>query len=147
MSRSHTRLALTISFIAIAAFVLAACQGSSASPVSAKPVDVQVTLTEMKITLSLNTFSVGVPYHFIVTNKGAIAHEIMIMPPLAPGNMTMEQMDEMALAHIEADDLPPGATKTLDYTFTKPYPAGQLEFACHVTGHYEAGMHTPIVVK
>ncbi|MGH2349717.1 MAG: hypothetical protein ACRDFT_09665 [bacterium] len=63
------------------------------------------------------------------------------------GHMTMEEIDKTALAEIEEDDLPPGATKTLEYTFTKPAPAGQLEFACHVEGHYEAGMHEPIVVK
>jgi uncharacterized cupredoxin-like copper-binding protein len=35
----------------------------------------------------------------------------------------------------------------MDYTFTKAYPAGTLEFACHLSGHYEAGMHLPITVQ
>jgi len=59
----------------------------------------------------------------------------------------MEAMDEMALAMIEEDELPSGATKTLDYTFTEPAPDGTLEFVCHVEGHYEAGMRLPITVK
>ncbi len=120
------------------------------------PVDVQVTLSEMKIESSLTTFSMGVPYHFIVTNAGTVPHEIMIMPVMMSGgmmnggmmsNMSMEQLDEMALAHIESDDLPPGATKTLDYTFTTPAPAGTLEFACYLPGHHEAGMHEAITVQ
>ena len=43
-------------------------------------------------------------------------------------------------------DLPPGATETLEITFTTPAPAGTLELACYVPGHYEAGMHLPIAV-
>jgi len=62
-------------------------------------------------------------------------------------DMDMEAMDEMALAMIEEDELTPGATKTLDYTFTEPASTGDLEFVCHVEGHYEAGMKLPITVK
>ncbi len=52
----------------------------------------------------------------------------------------------MALGMIEEDDMPAGATGTLDLTFTEPAEAGKLEFACHVPGHYEAGMKLPITV-
>jgi len=48
---------------------------------------------------------------------------------------------------IEADELTPGATKSFDYTFNETAPAGTLEFACHIPGHYEAGMNLPITVK
>ena len=104
---------------------------------------------EMRYTPSgkaVTTFSVGVPYHFVVTNKGAVAHEFVIMP-LEQGTQGSEaQLPSTALAGIAGKDLPTGATKTLDYTFTQA-PAGGLEFACHLPGHYEAGMHTPITVK
>jgi uncharacterized cupredoxin-like copper-binding protein len=49
-----------------------------------------------------------------------------------------------ALISVPSTELAPGATATRDYTFTK---SGDLEFACHLTGHYEAGMHAPITVK
>lgn len=68
MSRSIWRPILVISIIVGAAFALAACGGSAAAT-SNKPVEVQVTLTEMKIESSLTEFSTGVPYHFVVTNK------------------------------------------------------------------------------
>ena len=59
----------------------------------------------------------------------------------------MEEMDQQALAHIEEDELQPGQTASVDYTFTQAYPKGTLEFACHLTGHYEKGMVLSIEVK
>ena len=111
-----------------------------------KVVDVTVTATDFKFDSSLTTFKQGVPYHFIVTNNGTVDHEFMIMPPKS-GPMTPDEVTKLALAGIGSDKLTPGSTQTLDYTFTKAYPAGELEFACHVPGHYDAGMHLPIVVQ
>lgn len=125
--------------------LLAACgaQGNSN--------EVKITLTDFGMESSRTSFEVGVPYHFIITNEGAINHEMMIMAPLTEMQMSMdmdmEEMDAMALAMIEEDELTPGTTMTLDYTFTEPAPAGTLEFACHVEGHYIAGMKLPFTVK
>lgn len=125
--------------------LLAAC--SSGQSTASGPVEVRVTLSEFAFESTLTTFNVGVPYHFVVTNNGAVAHEIMLMQPMEmPAGMTMEAMDQMALAHIEAADLPVGGTSTLDYTFTEPAAASALEFACHIAGHYDAGMKLPITV-
>lgn len=113
--------------------------------------EVAITMTDFGIESSRTSFEVGVPYHFTVTNNGAINHELMIMPPLTQDQMgmgmNMDAMDKMALAMIEADMMTPGKTMSLDYTFTEPAMAGSLEFACHVEGHYEAGMSLPITVK
>jgi uncharacterized cupredoxin-like copper-binding protein len=113
--------------------------------------EVKITLTDFGIESSRTSFEAGVPYHFVVTNDGKVNHEIMIMPPLSEDQMgmamDMEEMDKMALAMIEEDELTPGATVAMDYTFTVPAPAGSLEFACHTPGHYEAGMKLPITVK
>jgi uncharacterized cupredoxin-like copper-binding protein len=94
----------------------------------------------------LTTFKVGVPYHFVVHNPSTETHEFMVVEPIAAGAMTMEMMDGMALAHIEENDLKVQQTTTIDVTFTKPYPAGMLEFSCHIRDHYEKGMRLPIVV-
>lgn len=134
-----------IGVLVVAALFLAACgaQGNSN--------EVKVTLTDFGVEASRTSFEVGVPYHFTITNNGAINHEIMIMPPLTEEqmsmNMDMEEMDEMALAMIEEDELTPGTTQSFDFTFTEPAPNGSLEFACHVEGHYVAGMKLPITVK
>lgn len=144
--KNKTRLTLLITTVLIASSLLLSACGPSTNPDGS--VNVEVTLRDFGIESSLNTFEVGVPYHFIITNEGAINHELMIMEPMMPGmDITMEEMDAMALAYVEEDELPPGNTQTLDYTFTEPANAGSLEFACHTTGHYEAGMMIPITVK
>lgn len=116
-----------------------------------KSTEVKITLTEFGIETSQTAFEVGVPYHFVVTNNGAVEHEMMVMPPLTEDQMgmgmSMNQMDDMALAMVEAADLQPGKTASFDYTFTEPAPAGTIEFACHTPGHYESGMKLPITVK
>lgn len=143
MNSHLRRWTLPIFVLLFAGLVLSACSSSSGSK---KAVDVTVTLTDFTFESSLTTFEQGVPYHFIVTNKGSVEHELAIMPP-ATGATDAEENEKAELAVIEEDSLQPGATATLDYTFTQAYPEGTLEFACHVPGHYEAGMHLPIVVK
>lgn len=129
-------------FLMIAIVLLSACSGSG----SAKTVDVTVTATDFKFDSSLTAFQQGVTYHFIVTNKGTVSHEFLIMPP-ATGQTSSDDALKIALASISNADLTPGSTKTVDYTFTKAYPAGALEFACHTPGHYDSGMHLAITVQ
>jgi uncharacterized cupredoxin-like copper-binding protein len=136
MNTNVKRSTLILATLVIFSTVLAAC-GPSGS--SSKAVEVQVTLTDFKVESSLTTFSVGTPYHFVITNKGSVAHEIEIMPPAGDA--------KQALLSVGEKDLQAGASKAVDYTFTTAAPEGTLEFACHIAGHYEAGMHLPIVVK
>lgn len=121
---------------------------SSESPGSSagSTVTVDVQGGEYFFKSSLTTFKVGVPYHFVVRNVGDIEHEFMVVKPIAAGAMSMEMMDSMAMGHIEDSDLQAHRTATVDVTFTKPYPAGTIEMACHIGKHYEKGMHIPIVV-
>jgi uncharacterized cupredoxin-like copper-binding protein len=136
----------TVRIMAVFLFILlAAC--SSAQTDLNQPVTVKITADDFSFQASLTTFKVGVPYHFEVTNIGKVAHEVMLVKPIAAGMMDMEAMDAMALAHIEEDDLKPGTTQSFDYTFKEVAPAGQLEFSCHLPGHYEAGMKLPITVQ
>ena len=130
---------LLASFIA----VLAACGGGT-TPSGSQ--EVQVTLSEYKITSSMTTFSTGTPYHFVVTNKGQTAHEFMIMPRgMNMSGMSMDDMHKRALHMI--DSVAPGETKTFDYTFASSMRGQNFEFACHLPGHYEAGMQLPVSVS
>ena len=130
--------------LAVATFVLTACGGS-------KSTDVKITLKEFGIESSMTDFQVGVPYRFVVTNAGAVEHEVMLMPPVLADSMgmgmNMDALDKEALAMIPASDLPAGGTASFEYTFTESASAGSLEFACHTPGHYEMGMNLPITVK
>ena len=145
MTYKLKRLSLVVAVVAVAAFALAAC-GTPAATASGQAVTVNVTLSDFKIDSSLTTFSTGVPYHFVVTNNGSVNHQALILPP-EPGSISADQATNLRVAGIGGNGIAPGTTQSFDYTFTKPYPAGQLEFACHLPGHYDAGMRLPIVVQ
>lgn len=106
---------------------------------------VPVELGDLYVKASQTIFQAGIPYRFMVTNKGRIAHELMIMPPVHSGGRSMEALDEMALAMIHEHDLGPGVTATLDITFDRTGSL-QLEAACHLPGHYENGMKQNLTV-
>lgn len=130
--------------IVLAGAVLAALAGCGPQA----PETVEVTLTDFGIESSTSTFRVGQPYQFVITNEGTLNHEFVIMRPLTEGEMGMpgHGMEE-ALVEVTEDELPPGATVTVEYTFTEPMSAGSVEFACHLSGHYEAGMRMPLTVE
>lgn len=124
--------------------ILAACGTTSTTDTANS---VQVTETEYSITSSQTSFSPGKTYHFVVTNNGMTAHEFMIMPKSegSMSGMSMSHMDSLALAAI--DNINPGETKTLDYTFPSSAANSSPEFACYLPGHYEAGMKLGVTVK
>lgn len=126
-------------------------QGSNSTPSAASgssATTVTVSLSDFKIVTSQATFKVGVPYHFVVTNaqSSTTNHELMLIMPMNGDGMSMGDMDKAALARIAADDLPPGTTKSFDYTFQKAFADGDLELACHMGSHYSLGMHIPVTV-
>jgi uncharacterized cupredoxin-like copper-binding protein len=139
--------------VAALAVALTACGGSGTATTTTtpmndgagSPVTVHVTLTDFAIQSDLTTFTVGVPYHFVVVNNGGSQHEFMVIPPMAAGTSS-DVIDAAAQAHIEETNLQPGEQATVDYTFTAGQVGTTLEFACHLQGHYEAGMHLPITV-
>jgi uncharacterized cupredoxin-like copper-binding protein len=111
---------------------------STAAPATPNaPVAVQITLSEFSIESSLTTFTTGTRYRFVIKNAGVIPHEWAIMP-------RGEKDDTKALIEVEQAKLPKDASLSREFTFTQ---AGNLEFACHVPGHWEAGMKLPITVK
>ena len=132
----------TISVFLLVAVLLAACGGGGSS---SSGTTVNMTLTDFKIDSSVTTFKVGVPYHFVVKNNASVPHEVWIDP--VDASLTPDTAKSKALAGLGSDVLTAGATQSFDYTFTQAYPAGSLEFACHLPGHYEAGMHVGIVVQ
>jgi uncharacterized cupredoxin-like copper-binding protein len=149
---------LPVAGLAVALLALfgltAACSSSDASTptateaaANAEPQTVNVMVTEFAVESSVTAFQAGVPYHFVVTNDGVVPHELMIVPPMEPGMMSMEAMDELALAVVEEDDLGAGQMHEFDITFDHAYAEGELELACYIAGHYEAGMHTAMTVQ
>lgn len=121
------------------------------------PEVVEISLTEFGIQSTLTEFKIGQPYRFVITNEGALNHEFTIMPPGTLGDMGMDMeghdMGDMdhnmagAILHVGQDQLTPGAFVTVEFTFTQTSEFGEVEFACHLPGHYEAGMFAPITIQ
>ncbi|HLX59587.1 MAG TPA: hypothetical protein VKR83_21415 [Ktedonobacteraceae bacterium] len=107
-------------------------------------VEVQVALAEFSIVSSVTVFHAGVPYYFVVSNRGHQVHEFMIMPdkpdgsPLPPD---VQYKDKL----IEIEQIEPGSTLYINFMFA-PTAVGRYEIACLMRGHYQAGMKRPIVV-
>ena len=107
---------------------------------------VQVTLSDNKVESSMTTFTAGMPYHFVVTNTGQVAHQFAMMPMgMDMGHMSVDEMHHAAL--FMYDSVAPGETKTFDYTFAMSSTGQRLEFACGTQGYYGAGMQLPFMVN
>lgn len=152
--RFNLRMVLLVLGVVTVGGLLTACGGSTTTDEpttnaggsdTTSPVEVTVTLTEFAIDMSQTEFEAGVEYRFVVTNQGAVPHELMFLPPVEAGAMDMEEMDEMAVAVFSAEDLEAGATAQQTFIFPEPGEVS-MEGACHLPGHYEAGMKTPITV-
>lgn len=129
--------------------MLAACGGRGQTSTSqVQAVEVQITLSDFHLTSSIMMFAPGALYHFTVINTGKTAHELMLlsstMKTMNMSGMSMSAMDTMTLVHLE--QIHPGETKTLDYTFVLRAAGPHPEFSCHLPGHYEAGMHLDVTV-
>lgn len=144
--RSH-RAPLALPVLLVLALAGCGDDDDAAADADAVHVTLTDTASAQSVESDLSTFEAGVPYHFVVENTGSLAHELMIIEPIEPGTMDMEEMDEMALYVIEEDDLEAGATVEFDYTFPDSAVGQSLEFACYLAGHYELGMHAPITVE
>ncbi len=106
-----------------------------------------VTLDTMRFTPDKLHVRPGETVRFIVTNKGQLAHEFII------GDAREQAEHEQEMQKMPGLDMPnesngmmlkPGQTKTLIWTFGQ---GGEVEFACHVPGHFSAGMVGKIFVK
>lgn len=100
--------------------------------------DIQVTLTEMSVAASATTLKVGQTYTFTATNQGKIEHEL-VFEKVGDNDVPLESNGK----EIELENIGPGASKSLDFAFTE---AGTYQLACHVEGHYAAGMVLTIYV-
>jgi len=107
-----------------------------------EPVCVGVIEGDFSVRPQRTTFQVGQPYVFAVGNAGQAVHEFVIEPagandaPFAVDVNGKEQESEI-------EDIAPGEIDELQWTFTEP---GRYQFACHVPGHYEAGMVVEVEV-
>jgi uncharacterized cupredoxin-like copper-binding protein len=138
-------------FFALLAAVLmfSACAPQQEPTEQPEPVRIEVTLTDFEIQVDQTTYEVGQPYEFVITNNGALPHEFIVMPPVHEDEESGHDdghADEALLA-VTQEELPPGETVTVTVTFPESAADEELEFACHIAGHYEADMRKAIEIK
>lgn len=108
-------------------------------------VKVSVTLAEFKISSSIETFHAGIPYFFVISNRGHVVHEFTILPD-KPDGTPLPVASQYENKIIEIEQIAPGTTMTVNLTFS-PSVVGRFEIACMMRGHYLAGMRLPIVIN
>lgn len=138
----------------------------AANAIAAPAQKITLTMTDFQYAPKTVSVKPGTAVELLLINKGAIQHEFMLYPP--PGSMGMDMdMDKYGAANtyfkgigpvdvvypgkkpstsarLERVMVDPGQTVMLRFVAKK---AGTFEFACHITGHYEAGMKGALTVK
>ena len=109
---------------------------SSMATPTTEPVCVGVIEGEFYVRPQRTTFQVGQPYVFAVGNEGQEVHELVIEPAGADDAPLKAEVNGEE-RESEAEDIAPGETAELEWTFTEP---GRYQFACYIPGHFEAGM-------
>ena len=81
----------------------------------------------------------GVPITVTVRNVGKVQHEAV------PERLSAMDHPLRYHGHVQAiENVAPGKAKTGVWFFARP---GVYKIACHVPGHYTAGMHATIRVR
>lgn len=170
--RRFAFLADVAAFVVLAA----ACGAPSGSSPDADRVDRNVEITAAdRLAFEPSAIDVnrGETIRFVVSNPGATEHDFMLgtrgqhqaiasdgghgmdghgasAPSMAHDGMmhgsgsAMHAIADMPPSEMPGAMLPPGARGELIVTFDE---VGTFEYACHVAGHYEAGMWGTITVS
>jgi uncharacterized cupredoxin-like copper-binding protein len=105
---------------------------------------VTITVFDDRIESSLATFTVGTPYHFVVTNKGHSEYAFSMMSPDREQEMEHMSRGDWQHATLHMDDhLMPGQTSSFDYTFDATTIGHHLEFACYSDGQSTPQLRLP----
>ncbi|MGZ9221459.1 MAG: hypothetical protein ACXW4Q_05075 [Anaerolineales bacterium] len=115
------------------------------APASSSGTQVDITLADNTIEVSQTEFQVGVPYTFVVTNTGRRAHNFNINPPVSVAGSLDAALDG-ALLVVPQEQLGPGASATIEFTFPDSAEGQLLEFSCLIRRHYDDGMKVDIIV-
>ena len=88
----------------------------------------------------------GETIRFVVKNEGKLLHEMVLGndQELEKHAALMRKFPEMEHDEPYMVHVAPGRTGELIWTFDK---SGQVEFACLIPGHFEAGMKGKVVAK
>lgn len=107
--------------------------------------EVDITVSDAKLTSSLTTFHAGVPYNLVVKNSGS---RELCFDINAPENVTgsLTNSRTAALLDIAQNRLPPGTAVTESFTFPSSAVGTRLEFSCLLRHAYDDNVRLPITV-
>ena len=128
----------SICILAILGLLITGCAAAYASNAKG-PRQVNVTVKEFTVEMSTRTIPVNTPFKVIVTNRGAIEHEIVLEKADAVDEALEGVGDDGEIEHIA-----PGSTRSAVWTINEP---GEYKLGCHTPGHYEAGMFQTFTVS
>ncbi len=118
---------------------------TDAPPASTGGNEVVITLADNTIEASQTSFQAGVTYTFVITNNGQRLHNFNINPPIAVAG-SLDAALAQALLVVNKEDIEPGETHRVDFTFPASAVGGTLEFSCLIQRHYDTGMILAIAV-
>ena len=101
---------------------------------------VNVTLNESEIAISTNLIAVNEQVKFFITNVGERTHEVVLE---RVGAIDVALLQNEGQETTRATEIQPGETRMVTWTIVSP---GKYQLACHLPGHYEAGMVQPFSV-
>ena len=107
---------------------------------------VETENAEMLFEPSDLSFEKGETVRIVITNTGYLEHEFVLdtSEEITEHKAVMEEFPEMEHDDPNAVRLEPGETGEIVWTFAND---GAFEYACLIPGHYESGMHGPLVVN
>lgn len=107
---------------------------------------IAVTATDIQFAPLQIAVTAGETVKFEIANNGKLEHEFILgsAEEQVDHDKEMAAMAGMKMTHTNGVSVAPGKTGTLIWTFTK---AGTLQYACHVPGHYVAGMVGQLTIK
>jgi hypothetical protein len=83
---------------------------------------------------SQTAFSAGMPYHFMMTNKGTLQQQCAMVPyTMGMGQMPMDMARQHAL--MMTNMMMPGTTQAFDYSFSMGMASQQFAFMCYANGN------------
>ena len=142
------RKTLTPAIVAGAMLLLAACGSDPTATPTPQNTAVSVDLTEWTVEPSV-TQSGGGDVTFVVSNKGSLEHEFVVLKTDTPASdltIVDGKIDESAegtlIGEIEPDELQPGRQASATYTLE----SGSYVLLCNITGHYGLGMRAGFAI-
>jgi len=107
---------------------------------------VEIVLGDMYYRPASIEVQAGETVRFVLKNEGKLPHEFSLGDAAAHAEHQKQMLAMHSMLHEDAStaSVGPGGQAELTWTFAE---AGELQFACNIPGHYQAGMVGQVKVR